>query len=445
MKKFWNFVAKSATEGELLLYGPISEYSWWGDEVTPKEFAEDLSALGDIKNLTIRINSGGGDVFAATAIYNLLKTHKAYKTVIVDGLSASAATIIMMAGDVIQIPANAMVMIHDPMVGASGNTKVFLKMIDLLNKVKDCIIAAYVGKTGKSEEELADLMDQETWMTGQEAVDMGFADELLDSVKVAASIDNTNKMGLVFNGVSFDMAQFDEGDKIMDRYRKLVKGDEGMTFEEFLNSLDEAQKTLVENALAEESTRVLATAEETFATERATLEATIEELQNSIPEPVTEPEDHDATIFANADPVIKAMIEQSRAREAAAKAELQVIKDERELSKFENKLKAFDALPVNAEEYAPILMNMAKVDAEGVEKIEALLKAANECIISGKLFSVNGSDESPEVDADVWDQIEAGIKAIQEEDESVEYADAMTRVLQKNPQLYTAYTKSLGR
>lgn len=441
--KFWNFIAKSATEGELLLYGPISESSWWDDEVTPKQFAEDLKALGDVSNLTVRINSGGGDVFAATSIYNLLKTHNSYKTVIVDGLAASAATIIMMAGDIIKIPSNAMVMVHDPMVGARGNTKVFMKMIDLLNKVKDCIIAAYVGKTGKSISELSDLMDKETWMTGKEAVEMGFADELLDAVKVAASLDTSNQMGLIFNNVAFDMSIYDEGNAIIDRYKKLMKGDEGMTFEEFLNSLDEAQKALVENAI--EAARVEATtttqtaAEGVFANERQTFENTIKDLQ----EQIAVVEDTEATIFANADPVIKAFIEGVKAKEAAAVAELNRIKDEKELADFTNKLKGFEALPVNTDEYAPILMKFARVDAEGVQKIEALLNAANECIATGKLFSITGSADQPDEDIDVWDQVQQAIKDMQEANVGMSYADAMTNVFKANAKLYADYTNSL--
>ncbi|MCH5195936.1 MAG: Clp protease ClpP, partial [Oscillospiraceae bacterium] len=116
--KFWDFKASAQTssggnsaEAELILYGDISQTSWWGDEVTPKQFDSDLAALGDVDEIVVRINSGGGDVFAANAIYTRLKDHKARITVKIDGWAASAATIIAMAGDTIQIPANGVFMI----------------------------------------------------------------------------------------------------------------------------------------------------------------------------------------------------------------------------------------------------------------------------------------------------------------------------------------------
>jgi ATP-dependent protease ClpP protease subunit len=108
-KKFWSFVAAADNKpAELILYGDISSYSWWGDEVTPQQFNDDLIALGDVSEIVVRINSGGGDVFAANAIYTRLKDHKAKIIVKVDGWAASAATIIAMAGDTIQIPANTL-------------------------------------------------------------------------------------------------------------------------------------------------------------------------------------------------------------------------------------------------------------------------------------------------------------------------------------------------
>ena len=106
INKFWDFIAAAADKpAELILYGEISSYSWWGDEITPQQFSEDLRAIGDVTEIVVRINSGGGDVFAANAIYTRLKDHKATITVKIDGWAASAATIIAMAGDTIQIPA----------------------------------------------------------------------------------------------------------------------------------------------------------------------------------------------------------------------------------------------------------------------------------------------------------------------------------------------------
>ncbi|CCJ32882.1 head maturation protease, ClpP-related [Caloramator australicus] len=206
MNKFWQFKNTSEDTAELILYGPIADSTWWGDEVTPKNFAEDLKNLGDIKNLVIRINSVGGDVFAANAIYTLLKDHKANKTVKIDGIAASAATIIAMAGDTIEIPANGMMMIHNPMVVLLGayNAEELNRMQDTLDSIKKTIIAAYKNKTGKSEEELSKLMDEETWMTGEEAVKEGFADKLM--FENVNAVLNGNK--LYINNIGHDLTAF---------------------------------------------------------------------------------------------------------------------------------------------------------------------------------------------------------------------------------------------
>jgi len=181
IKKFWNFAASSGNEPpELILYGDISSYSWWGDEVTPQQFNDDLTALGEVSEIIVRINSGGGDVFAATAIYTRLKSHKAKITVIVDGIAASAATVICMAGDVVKIPAAGQFMIHDPSIWCGWSDKNELKKaMNALETTKNSIIAAYALKTGKTNEEISSLMSAETWFTGGEAVDSGFCDEVM--------------------------------------------------------------------------------------------------------------------------------------------------------------------------------------------------------------------------------------------------------------------------
>ena len=203
--KFWNFRNKDESTGELMLYGDISDTSWWGDEVTPKDFKKDLEALGDIKNLDIYINSGGGDVFAGTSIYNMLKRHSAYKTVYIDGLAASIASVIAMAGDKIVMPKNAMLMIHRAWTYTYGNANDLLKMSETLTQVDSSIATSYVGKTGLEVEEVMDLMDKETWFTAAEAVEKKFADEIEAEKLLAASIDGAF---LMLNNQKFDMKKY---------------------------------------------------------------------------------------------------------------------------------------------------------------------------------------------------------------------------------------------
>ena len=136
-KRFWNFKALDEKTGELTLYGEISNETWWGDEVTPKEFKSDLDNLGEIDTLNIYINSPGGDVFAGQTIYSILKRHKAHKNVYIDGLAASIASVIAMAGNTIFMPKNAMMMIHNPWTVGMGNADEFRKLAEDLDKIRE--------------------------------------------------------------------------------------------------------------------------------------------------------------------------------------------------------------------------------------------------------------------------------------------------------------------
>lgn len=148
--KFWNFKALDDNTGELTLYGEIANETWWGDEVTPKEFKADLDGLGEIDTLNIYINSPGGDVFAGQAIHSMLKRHKAHKNVYIDGLAASIASVVVMAGDRIFMPKNAMMMIHNPWTLGVGNASEFRKLAEDLDKIRESLIAAYENRSAFS-------------------------------------------------------------------------------------------------------------------------------------------------------------------------------------------------------------------------------------------------------------------------------------------------------
>ncbi|AKA72336.1 head maturation protease, ClpP-related [Clostridium scatologenes] len=205
-KKFWTFNAKeNSDEGELLLYGDISDSTWWGDEVTPKNFKTELDSLGDIKTLNVYINSGGGDVFAGQAIYSMLKRHSATVNVYVDGLAASIASIIAMAGDNVKMPKNAMLMVHNPWSFGMGNANDFRKLADDLDKVRESMISVYEDKTGMDKESIVELLDAETWMTAEEALEFGFADEIEEEKQVAASLNN---IIFAINGLKVDITKY---------------------------------------------------------------------------------------------------------------------------------------------------------------------------------------------------------------------------------------------
>lgn len=164
-------------ERTLFLNGTIAEDSWFDDDVTPQMFKEEL--MDGNGNITVWINSPGGDCVAAAQIYNMLREYEGSVTVKIDGIAASAASVIAMAGDKVLMSPVSMMMIHNPMTIAFGDSGEMQKAIDMLAGVKDSIINAYEIKTGLSRVKLAHLMDAETWMDANKAIELGFADEII--------------------------------------------------------------------------------------------------------------------------------------------------------------------------------------------------------------------------------------------------------------------------
>ena len=183
-QSWYSIKAKANDTAEISIY---DEIGYWG--VTAKSFSKDLKALGNnLKQINLHIHSPGGDVFDGIAIYNLLKNHPANVTVYIDGLAASMASVIAMAGNEVIMPENAMMMIHKPWGIQGGDAEDMRKYADLLDKVENTLIPAYASKTGKTPEELAEMLSAETWLNGKECVEQGFADKLAEPLVAMASI-----------------------------------------------------------------------------------------------------------------------------------------------------------------------------------------------------------------------------------------------------------------
>lgn len=203
--KFWKFRNQADGCGELLLYGNIAgEKSWWGDEVTPKEFYEELNALGNVSEITVRINSGGGDVFAAQAIGNFLEQHAANVTARIDGVCASAATIIACHCNKVIAANDSTYMVHPVrMYCGYANEADLQKFLEALATIKENIISLYAKKTGRTKDEVTGWMDDESWWTGPQAKENGFVDELTDE---GAGAVYENRNGVLFvNSVSMNL------------------------------------------------------------------------------------------------------------------------------------------------------------------------------------------------------------------------------------------------
>ena len=170
----------------LEIYGTIAEESWFDDDITPAMFREELFA-GD-GDIVIWINSPGGDCIAASQIYSMLMDYKGNVTVKIDGVAASAASVIAMAGTQVLMAPTALMMIHNPMTVAFGDHMDMQKAIEMLGEVKESIINAYEIKTNLSRAKLSHLMDSETWMNANKAIELGFADDILTDEKLVVSV-----------------------------------------------------------------------------------------------------------------------------------------------------------------------------------------------------------------------------------------------------------------
>lgn len=190
LPKFLDYKALSDSEAEIDIEGEIVSDPWMDTDTSASQFRDLLKQIGDAKTINLHINSPGGDVFEGVTIYNMLKQNKANIHVYVDGLAASIASVIAMAGDTISMPANSMLMIHNPWTFGQGNADDFRKLADDMDKIAESMKTSYLSKSnGKIDEDtLSDLMDQETWLTAQEAVDYGLADEVLEPVQMAACL-----------------------------------------------------------------------------------------------------------------------------------------------------------------------------------------------------------------------------------------------------------------
>ena len=202
---FWklrNAAEAESGEPEIELYGPISEFSWWGDEITPKKFKDDLNKLGGGGPVTIRINSGGGEVFAASVIRSIIVEYPGKVTCRIDGLCASAATFVAMAGNVVRMQDTGYFMIHDPSMVAWGTIDDIKQALDLLKTIKSGLVDVYQARTKLETEKLSRMMSDETWLTANEAKELGFVDEVIGTTSKKSLANLAGKSAIV-NAVSY--------------------------------------------------------------------------------------------------------------------------------------------------------------------------------------------------------------------------------------------------
>ncbi len=244
MNKFWKLQnAVDGTSTELILEGPISSESWWGDEVTPQAFRDELkNHTGN--QLLVVLNSPGGDVFAGLSIYNALRELNATVTVRVDGLAASIASIVAMAGDEVIMSPGSMMMIHKPYLATVGNSDELKKAQEMLDNIEESLIPIYAAKSGQSVERIAEMLKDETWLTPEKAVELGFADKIAGESTMADTVQNILTGKLAFS----------------------------------MQATEEAMKSYVEKVAAQNEVTEDVTVEEEVVTEPETVETEVTEI-----------------------------------------------------------------------------------------------------------------------------------------------------------------------
>ena len=222
-KKFWEMTQTSNNSADVNIDGEIVSYKWDDSDTTGASFRDDLKELGDVKTINLHINSPGGSVFEGISIYNQLKQNKATVNVYVDGLAASIASVIAMSGDTIFMPENSMMMIHNPWTMTMGNAKELRKQADDLDRVGQQSVKTYLAKAdGKIDEtNLKQLMDDETWLSADEAVGYGLADEVIDANKAVACVV-PDKFKSMFQHLPTQLVK-EEPKQVSDTRKELIK------------------------------------------------------------------------------------------------------------------------------------------------------------------------------------------------------------------------------
>lgn len=445
---------KCDIKGTIISSGSKWIYNWLGIPATSPKDVEDALKDANGEDIEFAINSGGGDVYAGSEMFTLIKKYPGNTSAEVLGIAASAASLPLCAVKTAKISPTAQVMIHNAASNASGDHRAMQHSADVLKGWNDSISNAYTMKTGMSKDALLELMNNETWLTAKRAKELGFVDEIMfedvSSTLVAAAGDTVvlpdvlvNKLQTLLTNEMLKTGSLpnNKGD-YKDLLNSVQKGDDQMNFTEILATLPEGHQSVILAALEASKAEGKNEAENTFKNEKGSMQKIIDDLKKT--SATNNVEDEEA-ILANVDPKIKAMIDAAKQREATAKAdavqaqmELQKVNDAKEIAEFTNTANSFDKLPINASEFAPIFKNFAKADKEGFEKLTAMLKAVNNCVEAGKIFNSAGQEHTADAKT-AWDEVQNLVTDEMKKDTSLTNHAALVKVFQNNASLYERY------
>ena len=470
MHKFWD-IASTYGNNEVLniyVYGDIvTDRDFWTgseDDVVTREFIKDLHNHPEAKRINVHINSGGGEVFAAIAMAQQLKNHTAEVHTYVEGIAASAATLIAMAGDVRHMSRSSLFMVHLPSSSVRGNKHQMTKGIEVLEKVEDIIRMTYAEKSTLSDEELSALIDHESWLTADEALSYGFIDKIEEEEKsIDDLIKDVQNDILNMDGVAINIAAYAEPDKLRQKLTKIINSNKGgniMDFQAFMNSLPVDKRNALEAEMqkrlttgTKELTDQVATLTEqvnTLTTQVAesqsalqTTTAALETANNKIKEfeSLSDQRDEDQKFLDSLPTEAREAVINARQAAAAAQAEVEKMKDAEAFSAFKNHLAEYGNLPIQ-DEHVTALYNMFKACPEDFANIEALIKAANAGMI--KQFDQIGVDgDGTDAPVDAYSEIEKMVKDAMKSNEGLDYNTAFANVIREHPDLYDRYRQGI--
>lgn len=454
-KQFWS-LALDEQHPEVLnmyVYGEImDQQGFFGDEsdVVTSRFLKDLQKYPDVSTINVYVNSPGGSVYAAAAIRNQLRQHKATVHTWGEGLIASAAVGIMGAAKkkCRHMSNSALLMIHNPSTRVSGNAEDMIKAADVLGKVKNTLLNMYVEDTGQDREVLSKLMDESTYMEASEALEYGFIDTITEEdAELTIEDDDT----FIYNGVSCAFSNYAKPNELKERLTHLAKsrngkgGNSNMTFEELLNSLSADQQTIVRNHINATLSAANAQAiqdKNTWDNEKAVLEgelatakADLASAQAELTQLKSTGTDPDKAFLDSLPEEARAAVIQARQATAAVQEQLAAMEEEKAFNAFKDTLSEYDALPIQ-DNHMQSLYRASKADAEGYAALCELLKVANQAMEAG--FKPVGGTGTPTATT-AYDEIEQKITALRAEDKTLSYNDAFNKVVREDPELYNRY------
>lgn len=452
-QSFWNLSSDASRPGVLnmYVYGRITSSSHWlfgsDTDVVTSQFVKDLRKYPEAKRINVYINSPGGDVFAAAAINNQLKAHEAEVHSYIDGLGASAAVGLAMGADVVHMSRSALIMIHNPATRVEGEVKDLEKGVEVLQKVKTTIINIYQEKTGLPEDRLAALMDEESWLTADEALSLGFIDKIAEDEGL--TVENIED-GVIVNGVTFNFTNEEamkvgaftfcnnlSGDKLKEKLLTIQNkqgGNQTMSFEEILNAMQPEQKTLFDNHVQTMIANAVAAKQTEWDKEKGVLNSrisTLEAAQTAAPA-----EDPEEAILNSLTPEARAIVDKAREQAKTAEAALAATKATEAFNAFKGKMGVYDALPIQ-DEQMHALHQLSVSDENSFSQIENLLKIANEAMKAG--FVPVGNDQGTPAAQNALEEINNKISTLRADNKDMDYNTALRQVANEYPELYQRY------